>query len=113
MKEEKIVNLGYKYKLYLNKDQMNILNHQMYIYNQAYNIWLNLWQKENSKNKDLPKENRVFRNAVSYDTVIKRALRLRKLSFSTVVTQQARINFLKAVKKAFEKLPFQLTLLVE
>ena len=103
MKEEKIVNLGYKYKLYLNKDQMNILNHKMYIYNQAYNICLNLWQKENSKNKDLPKENRVFRNAVSYDTVIKRALRLRKLSFSTVVTQQARINFLKAVKKAFSK----------
>ena len=103
MKEEKVVNLGYKYKLYLNKDQMNILNHQMYIYNQAYNICLNLWQKENSKNKDLPKENRVFRNAVSYDTVIKRALRLRKLSFSTVVTQQARINFLKAVKKAFSK----------
>ena len=103
MKEEKIVNLGYKYKLYLNKDQMNILNHQMYIYNQAYNICLNLWQKENSKNKDLPKENRVFRKAVSYDTVIKRALRLRKLSFSTVVTQQARINFLKAVKKAFSK----------
>ena len=103
MKEEKIVNLGYKYKLYLNKDQMMRLNHQMYIYNQAYNICLNLWQKENSKNKDLPKENRVFRNAVSYDTVIKRALRLRKLSFSTVVTQQARINFLKAVKKAFSK----------
>lgn len=103
MKEEKIVNLGYKYRLYPNKDQMYILNHQMYIYNQAYNICLNLWQKENSKNKDLSKENRVFRNAVSYDTVIKRALRLRKLSFSTVVTQQARINFLKAVKKAFSK----------
>src|SRR5574344_2091808 len=103
MKNEKTVNLGYKNRLYPNKDQMMILNHQMYIYNQAYNICLNLWQKENSKNKDLPKENRIFRNAVSYDTVIKRALRLRKLSFSTVVTQQARINFLKAVKKAFSK----------
>ena len=103
MKKVLKVNLGYKYRLYPTKDQMDILNHQMYIYNQAYNICLNLWQKENSKNKDLPKENRVFRNAVSYDTVIKRALRLRKLSFSTVVTQQARINFLKAVKKAFSK----------
>lgn len=103
MKNEKTVNLGYKYRLYPNKDQMMILNHQMYIYNQAYNICLNLWQKENIKNKDLPKEDRVFRNAVSYDTVVKRALRLRKLSFSTVVTQQARINFLKAVKKAFSK----------
>ena len=103
MKNEKIVNLGYKYRLYPNKEQMKILNHQMYIYNQAYNICLNLWQKENSKNKNLLKENRVFRNAVSYDSVVKRALRLRKLSFSTVVTQQARINFLKAVKKAFSK----------
>ena len=65
----------------------------MYIYNQAYNICLNLWQKENNKNKDLPKELKSYRNAVSYDTIVKRALRLRKLSFSTVVTQQARINF--------------------
>ncbi|MFX4155196.1 RNA-guided endonuclease InsQ/TnpB family protein [Aliarcobacter butzleri] len=103
MKNEKIVNLGYKYKLYPTKDQINILNHQMYIYNQSYNICLNLWQKENDKNKKLPKELRTFRNAVSYDRVIKRALKLRKLSFSTVVTQQARINFLKAVKKAFSK----------
>ena len=82
---------------------MKILNHQMYVYNQAYNICLNLWQKENNKNKDLSKENKIFRNAVGYDSVVKRALRLRKLSFSTVVTQQARINFLKAVKKAFSK----------
>lgn len=103
MKNEKTVNLGYKYRLYPNKDQVKILNHQMYIYNQAYNICLNLWQKENDRNKKLSKENKVYRNAVSYDTVIKRALRLRKLSFSTVVTQQARINFLKAVKKAFSK----------
>ena len=103
MKNEKIVNLGYKYKLYPTKDQINILNHQMYIYNQSYNICLNLWQKENDKNKKLPKELRTFRNAVSYDSVVKRALKLRKLSFSTVVTQQARINFLKAVKKAFSK----------
>ena len=103
MKNEKIVNLGYKYRLYPNKEQMKILNHQMYIYNQAYNICLNLWQKENDKNKNLSKELKTFRNAVSYDSVVKRALRLRKLSFSTVVTQQARINFLKAVKKAFSK----------
>lgn len=103
MKNEKTVNLGYKYRLYPNKDQVKILNHQMYIYNQTYNICLNLWQKENDRNKKMSKENKVYRNAVSYDTVIKRALRLRKLSFSTVVTQQARINFLKAVKKAFSK----------
>jgi putative transposase len=103
MKTEKTVNLGYKYRLYPTKDQRQILNHQMFIYNQAYNICLNLWHKENSKNKDLAKELKKYRNAVSYDTVVKRALKFRKLSFSTVVTQQARINFLKAVKKAFSK----------
>ena len=116
MKPTKTVNLGYKYKLYPTKDQINILNHQMFIYNQAYNICLNLWNKENDRNKDLPKvansgceanvprkELKSYRKAVSYDTVVKRALKLRKLSFSTVVTQQARINFLKAVKKAFSK----------
>jgi putative transposase len=103
MKTEKTVNLGYKYRLYPTKDQLQILNHQMFIYNQAYNICLNLWHKENSKNKDLAKELKKYRSAVSYDTVVKRALRLRRFSFSTVVTQQARINFLKAVKRAFSK----------
>jgi len=103
MKTEKTVNLGYKYRLYPTIDQEQILNHQMFIYNQAYNICLNLWQKENNKNKDLPKELKKYRSAVSYDTVVKRALRVRKLSFSTVITQQARMNFLKAVKRAFSK----------
>lgn len=103
MKIEKIVNLGYKYRLYPTKDQQHILNHQMFIYNQAYNICLNLWHKENKKNKDISKELKKYRNAVSYDTVVKRALKFRKFSFSTVVTQQARMNFLKAVKRAFGK----------
>ncbi len=103
MKTEKTVNLGYKYRLYPTIDQEHTLNHQMFIYNQAYNICLNLWHKENNKNKNLPKELKKYRSAVSYDTVVKRALRLRKLSFSTVVTQQARINFLKATKRAFSK----------
>ncbi len=103
MKTEKTVNLGYKYRLYPTKDQQQILNHQMFIYNQSYNICLNLWHKENERNKNLPKELKKYRKAVSYDRVVKRALRLRKLSFSSVVTQQARMNFLRAVKRAFSK----------
>ena len=75
----------------------------MFIYNQAYNICLNLWLKENEKNKNLPKKLKQYRSATGYYTVVKRALRFRKLTFSTVVTQQARINFLKAVKRAFSK----------
>ncbi len=103
MKDKKVINLGYKYRLYPTKEQIDVLNHQMYIYNQAYNICLNLWQKEIDYNKDLPKEDKTFRNPTSYDKIVKRALRFRKLSFSTVVTQQARINFLKATKKTFSK----------
>ena len=99
----KSVNLGYKYRLYPTKEQEILLNHQMFVYNQAYNICLNLWNKEYEKNKKLEKESRIFRKSVSYDSVVKRALRLRKISFSTVVTQQARINLQKAVKKAFSK----------
>jgi putative transposase len=99
----KTVNLGYKYRLYPTQEQMEILNHQMFVYNQVYNICLNLWQKENSKNKDIDKKDRVYRSAVSYDKVVKRALRKRGIKFSTVVTQQARINFLKAAKRAFSK----------
>ena len=99
----KTVNLGYKYKLYPTKEQQKLLNHQMFVYNQAYNICLNLWQKESEKNKTLNKEKRIYRKTVSYDRVVKRALKIRKIRFSTVVTQQARINFLKAVKKAFSK----------
>jgi putative transposase len=99
----KTVNLGYKYRLYPTVKQKELLNHQMFVYNQTYNICLNLWKKENIKNKDLDKKDKNYRKAVSYDKVVKRALRLRKIKFSTVVTQQARINFLKAVKKAFSK----------
>ena len=51
----KTVNLGYKYRLYPTIEQQQILNHQMFIYNQAYNICLNLWKKEFAKNKDLDK----------------------------------------------------------
>ena len=95
----KTVNLGYKYRSYPTLEQKQLLNHQMFVYNQAYNICVNLFKKESFKNKDLDKNDRTYRKAVSYDTIVKRALRFRKIKFSTVVTQQARINFLKAVKK--------------
>ena len=96
-------NLGFKYRIYPTKEQIELLNHQMFVYNQAYNICLNLWQKEQEKNRNLPKEQRKYRKAQSYDAVVKRVLKFRKIPFKTVVTQQARINFLKAVNKFFSK----------
>ena len=96
-------NLGFKYRIYPTKEQIELLNHQMFVYNQAYNVCLNLWQKEQEKNRNLPKEQKIHRTAKSYDAVVKRVLKFRKIPFKTVVTQQTRINFLKAVNKFFSK----------
>ena len=52
---EKKIHLGYRYKLKISDGQKSFLDHHMFIYNQAYNICLNLWLKENEKNKNLPK----------------------------------------------------------
>jgi len=100
MKTDMEVTLGYKYRLYPTKDQINILNHQMFIYNQTYNICLNLQQEQWELNKELPKKDRVYFKASEIDTKVKEALNKRELSFKTVVTQQARINCDKALKSA-------------
>ena len=94
-------NLGFKFKLLPTKEQVKALDHQMFVSNQAYDICLNLFKKPSEKNQKLEKHGRSYKTAVQYDKVVKRALRLRKISFSTVVTQQARINFQKAVKSTF------------
>lgn len=99
-KDTKLVNLGYKYRIYPSPAETTILEHQMFVYNQTYNICLNLWNKERERNRDLVKKDRHYRSAVSYDKVVKRVLRRRKISFSTVVTQQSRIRFLEAAQKA-------------
>ena len=99
----KTVNLGYKYRLHPTIEQQTILNHQMFIYNQAYNICLNLWKEEQEKNKTLPKEKETHRKQKEIDQEVKNILMARKLEYKTVVTQQARINFQKAVKRAFLK----------
>ncbi len=68
----------------------------MFIYNQAYNICLNIWKEEQEKNRGLPKEKQTHRKAVEIDQEVKKILKARKLEYKTVVTQQARINFQKA-----------------
>jgi len=100
MKKDIKVTLGYKYRLYPTKEQINILNHHMFIYNQAYNICLNIQQEQWNKNKDLPKKERTYFKASQIDTKIKEILNKRELPFKTVITQQARINCDKALKSA-------------
>ncbi|MGI7541393.1 RNA-guided endonuclease InsQ/TnpB family protein [Campylobacter coli] len=93
---------GFKYRIYPNKEQQKIINHQCFIYNQAYNICLNLQQEQWNKNKDLDKKDRIYLKASEIDTKVKLALKQRELSYKSVVTQQARINANRALEQALK-----------
>lgn len=93
---------GFKYRIYPNLEQQALIDHQCFIYNQAYNICLNLQQTQWEKNKDLDKQDRTYLKASEIDTKIKLALKNRGLSFKTVVTQQARINANRALEQALK-----------
>ena len=96
---------GFKYRLYPNKEQSLKLSHQCFIYNQVYNICLNLQQKQWLKNKELDKKERTYLSATQIDNQVKLALKARNLEFKSVVAQQARINFLRALKDKTKGFP--------
>lgn len=89
---------GFKYRIYPNLEQQKLLNHQFFIYNQAYNIILDLQKKQMQINKNLDKSQRTYLTAVQLDNKAKEILRQRELAFKSVVNQQARINLLRALK---------------
>lgn len=91
---------GFKYRIYPNKEQQKLIDHQCFIYNQAYNICLNLQQSQWDKNKDLDKKQRNYLKASELDTKVKLILKQRELSYKSVVTQQARINANRALEQA-------------
>lgn len=93
---------GYKYRIYPTKEQCAELDHQCFIYNQAYNICLDIQHDQWNKNKDLDKKDRVFIKATEMDRLVKQALKQRNLPFKTVVTQQARINTNRALEQALK-----------
>ena len=94
---------GFKYRLYLNKEQQKQLNYCCFIYNQAYNICLDLQNKTWNENKDKPKEERVYPKSSELDFKIKQALKNRELPFKTVIAQRARINAERALREAIFK----------
>jgi REP element-mobilizing transposase RayT len=63
--------LQYYLILVIKYRQQELLNHQMFVYNQAYNICLNLWKKEQTRNKNLDKKEKIYRSVISYDKVVK------------------------------------------
>ncbi len=73
-----------------------------FVYNQAYNIGLNLQQEQYEKNKDLPQKERKWKKSSELDNAIKQCLRARDLPFSSVIAQQSRMNVERAFKDAFK-----------
>jgi putative transposase len=98
---KKQVTLGYKYRLYPSNKQKELLNQQMFISNQAYNICLNLQQTEWEKNKDLENKDRKYLKQTQIDKIVKDRLKERDLKFKTVVTQQARKQSEQSLKNVF------------
>lgn len=93
----KQINLGYKYRLYPNKKQENLLLNNFFLSNQSYNILNNIWKLEQDKKRGkLTKKN-------DYDNLVKKNLVKRELSFKgrTALLQQTRINFFKSVERFF------------
>lgn len=81
------INKGFKFRLYPTKEQESKLQHCFFVYNQAYNIGLNLQQEQYEKNKDLPKKERKWKKSSELDHAIKQCLRARDLPFSSVIAQ--------------------------
>ncbi|WQS15299.1 transposase [Helicobacter pylori] len=96
------VNKGFKFRLYPTKEQESKLQHCFFVYNQAYNIGLNLQQEQYEKNKDLPQKERKWKKSSELDHAIKQCLRARDLPFSSVIAQQSRMNVERAFKDAFK-----------
>lgn len=93
---------GFKYRIYPNKEQRKQLDHQCFIYNQAYNICLNIQKEQWEQNKLLDKKDRTYLKASQIDFKVKLALKQRGLSFKSVVAQQARINAFRALEQALK-----------
>lgn len=101
MENEIKITKGFKYRIYPSISQAKALLHQMFVYNQAFNICLNIQRSIWEKNKNLPKKERTFLKASDIDTHVKVALNNRNLPFKSVVAQQARMNANEALNKAF------------
>jgi putative transposase len=101
---KKTINLEYKYKFFPTIEQKALLDYNIFIYNQAYNICLRRWRKDLRENEKLGKNNKQQeRSPESYDAIIEQTLNSKRLPFLPVVIRQARVNFLKDLKLAYSK----------
>ncbi len=84
------VSMSYKYKLFVSEKQKQLLFNHIFIHNQTWNILLNHFFNESESNKFRKEQNLdpIYLSEVDKDSMIKKILKNRNLSFNTKIIQQ-------------------------
>jgi len=97
------LHLGYKYRLYPNKDQQQMLDETFFVANQTSNILLTLWNEDRLKNKDVEKKNQAWTPIKEQYNIVQYSLRVRGVGYKTAVIQETMRDFADAKTRCFSK----------
>ncbi len=94
------LNRNYKYRIYPNKHQIDLLNQHFFTSNQAYNFFLDSKIKDLKANADLPKADRNYKKFVDSYIDVKNELASRHLTYNSGVIQDS-MRKLELISKRF------------
>ena len=95
-----LINRNYRYRIYPNKHQIDLLNQHFFTSNQAYNFFLDSKIKDLKANADLPKADRNYKKFADSYIDVKNSLASRKLSYNSGVIQDS-MRKLELISKRF------------
>ena len=95
-----LLNRNYKYRIYPNKHQIDLLNQHFFTSNQAYNFYLDSKIKDLKANADLPQSDRNYKKFADSYIDVKNELASRKLSYNSGVIQDS-MRKLELISKRF------------
>jgi putative transposase len=94
------LNRNYKYRIYPNKHQIDLLNQHFFTSNQAYNFYLDSKIKSLKANADLPKADRNYKKFADSYIDVKNDLASRHLTYNSGVIQDS-MRKLELISKRF------------
>ena len=80
---------NYKFRLYPNKSQMDLLNSHFFASNQAWNHALALKKQDLAENAHLPPAERHYQKDTILETAMKCALQERKIVYHSGIVQES------------------------
>lgn len=98
-----LINRNYRYRIYPNKHQIDLLNQHFFSSNQAYNFYLDSKIKDLKLNSDLPKEDRIYKKFRDSYIEVKNELASRRLTYNSGVMQDAMRKLDMISKRYFSK----------